>query len=209
MSRSSKQIVSREFNPAEFKGQMTELASGDPKAAADVATVWRERFHNISTETQHITGFLIDLGLTGVSAGVMAYMDGLWDAQRAEIQRQFDAQTPDINGGLDVDTGHAKWSFEDAGVDDPAKFFGLVDTNLLITLGAAGAAMFKLLDFSKGDSKKNDYTFLARDIAIGGACRIMGELAHNAAFDTKSKEIAQAARDGHPLEFKFNAPAKP
>jgi hypothetical protein len=206
MSRSSKQIVSREFNPAEFRGQMTELASGDPRGAADVATVWRERFHNISTETQHITGFLIDLGLTSVSAGVMAYMDGLWDAERAEIQKQFDAQSSDINGGIDVETGHAKYTFEDAGVDDPAKLFGIVDTNLLITLGAAGAAMFKLLDFSKGDSKKNDYTFLARDIAVGGACRIMGEISHNAAFDSRQKELAKV--ENH-VEYKFTAPVKP
>jgi hypothetical protein len=69
--------------------------------------------------------------------------------------------------------------------------------------------MFKLLDFSKGDSKKNDYTFLARDIAIGGACRIMGEISHNAAFDAKSKEIAKATQEGHPITYQFSKPATP
>jgi len=195
-----KQIAtqSREFNPTQWKSEMHELASGDPKAAADVATTWRERYHNMATEAQHITGFLMDMGMTSLAAGGMAYMDGMWDAERAEIERQW-ASNP-LNGGLD-ENGKPKRSFEEAGVDDPAKLFGLVDTNLLLTVAAAAATAFKLLDFSKGGGKKNDYTFVARNVAIGGANTIISEMLRDQGRKAREKELVEK-----PVTFDFKEP---
>jgi len=179
-NRRRKRRNPEQFDSSGFQNEVTALAHEAPEKAAEVATHWKSKFMNAVMDAKNTTEKGMELAAAGISAGIIGYLDGGWEADA-------DKAIAEWQGGGAAAAGKDPNSdpFADGGVEDPRKMFGL-DIAFWYTAGLAGIALFDLA---------GGYSTLVAAGAIGAASYYVGSMARDAGYKARVEagKTAEAA----------------
>ena len=170
------------FDSSGFHNEVTALAHESPEKAAEVATHWKSKFMNAVMDAKNTTEKGMELGSALLSAGIIAYLDGGWEADADAIMASW-VQTDAAAAGKDPT---ATDPFVDGGKEDPRKLFGL-DIAFWYTAGLAGIAMFGLA---------GQYSTLVAAGAIGAASYYVGSMAREAGYKARVEAAQKVVTAG-------------
>lgn len=175
----SKRRNPKPFDQQAFHNEVASVAAQSPDQAAEVATHWKSKFMNAVMDAKNTTEKAIEFGAALASAGLIAYMQGGWEADAQVIIDKW-------RGGEAAAAGKPVDSdpFRDGGKEDPRQLFGL-DIAFLYTLGLAGLSITGLA---------GEYGTFVAAAAIGAGSYYVGKLAEESAFMSRMTALTQQAQ---------------
>jgi hypothetical protein len=170
------------FDSQAFHNEVASVAAQSPEQAAEVATHWKGKFMNAVMDAKQTTEKAIELGAALAGAGLIAYMQGGWEADAQVIISKW--QTTDAAAkGMDPSKTDP---FRDGGQEDPRQIFGL-DIAFLYAVALAGISISGLA---------GEYGSFVGAAAIGASSYYVGKLAEESAFMSRTAALAQQAQTG-------------
>jgi hypothetical protein len=167
-----------QFDAPTFQGEVTALAHESPEKAAEVATHWKSKFMNAMMDARNTTEKGLELAAAGVSAGLIGYLDGQWDADADAIIAEWQ-----LSGAAAAGKAPDSDPFVEGGKEDPRKIFGL-DIAFWYTAGLAAIAIFNLA---------GQYSTLVAAGAIGSASYYVGKMAQDAGYKARVEAASKTA----------------
>lgn len=189
MSRSKSM---KKYNPERFHNDMVSLAEASPTDAAEVASTWRGRYENAVNSGQQMLVSGIEVALSGVTAGFVGFLDGGWEARRADLIQKWE------EGGAVADGENPDDSspFVEGGESDPTKVFG-VDRVLVMVLVSAGIAVTGIAQWgTEGKKDYKDFRPFVKAIALGTAAYWAGSMGRELGFDRAVDKIKTEESEG-------------
>lgn len=182
----------KKYNPERFHTDMVSLAEASPTDAAEVASTWRGRYENAIDSGRQMMVSGIEVALSGVTAGLVGFLDGGWEARRADlIQKWEDGQA--AAEGLDPEDSSP---FVEGDEKDPTKVLG-VDKVLVFVLVTAGIAVSGIAQYgTEGKKGYQDFRPFVKAIALGGAAYWAGSMGRELGFDRAVEKIKSEDMEG-------------